>query len=376
LQCIVSTDCEMHGVPKADLSGHLYDANGNTISDAQGRSFTWDFENRLTQVVNPGVGTTTVRHDPFGRRIQKSGPLGATNYLYDGMNDIEDMDNAGNMLARYTGRQERDQPLAELRSGLANYYEADGLGSVTSLSTSSATLAATYAYDSFGKITSSTGTLINPVEYTAREFDSETGLLYYRARYYDQTAGRFISEDPMGFNGGFNFYRYVKNSPANYIDPYGLATCYLWFQNGHGTLYCVPDDPNVLPLAMPVASGNNVGKQCKNNQACEKMRDQGPIPHGWWDWKGASQSHARSGGRNLEPMPGTDVLDLDGNPRNGILSHSCAYPFGPSTNPTNVCSGGCVTSTVEDIELLNSLIDAEPNSKVYVYGPGEGGPFH
>ena len=69
-----------------------HDANGNTLSDASGRSFTWDFENRLTQVVNPGVGTTTFRYDPFGRRIQKSGPLGTTNYLYDGDNAIEEAD--------------------------------------------------------------------------------------------------------------------------------------------------------------------------------------------------------------------------------------------------------------------------------------------
>ena len=61
-----------------------YDANGNTLSDPQGRSFTWDFENRLTQAIVPNVGTTTFRYDPFGRRIQKSGPLGTTNYLYDG----------------------------------------------------------------------------------------------------------------------------------------------------------------------------------------------------------------------------------------------------------------------------------------------------
>jgi YD repeat-containing protein len=64
-----------------------YDANGNTLSDPSGKSFTWDFENRLTQVVNPGVGTTTFRYDPFGSRIQKSGPLGTTNYLYDGPMD-------------------------------------------------------------------------------------------------------------------------------------------------------------------------------------------------------------------------------------------------------------------------------------------------
>ena len=63
---------------------YSYDNNGNTLTDAQGRGFTWDFENRLTQVVNPDVGSTTFRYDPFGRRIQKSGPLGTTNYLYDG----------------------------------------------------------------------------------------------------------------------------------------------------------------------------------------------------------------------------------------------------------------------------------------------------
>jgi len=49
-----------------------------------GKSYTWDFENRLTQAVVPGTGTTTFKYDPFGRRIQKSGPLGTTNYLYDG----------------------------------------------------------------------------------------------------------------------------------------------------------------------------------------------------------------------------------------------------------------------------------------------------
>ena len=77
---------------------YAYDANGNTLSDAQGRSFTWDFENRLTQATNPGVGTTTFRYDPFGRRIQKSGPLGITNYLYDGFNSIEELDSAGNVV--------------------------------------------------------------------------------------------------------------------------------------------------------------------------------------------------------------------------------------------------------------------------------------
>ena len=60
--------------------GGAIDANGNTLSDPSGKSYSWDFENRLTQAVVPGTGTVTFKYDPFGRRIQKSGPLGTTNY--------------------------------------------------------------------------------------------------------------------------------------------------------------------------------------------------------------------------------------------------------------------------------------------------------
>jgi len=107
-----------------------YDANGNTLTDSSGKSYTWDFENRLVQAVVPGTGTTTFRYDPFGRRIQKSGPNGTTNYLYDGVTDIEEVDGAGNILARYAEGRSIDEPLAELRSGTTSYYEQDGLGSV------------------------------------------------------------------------------------------------------------------------------------------------------------------------------------------------------------------------------------------------------
>jgi YD repeat-containing protein len=53
-----------------------YDANGNTLTDASGKNYTWDFENRLVSAVVPGTGTVAFKYDPFGRRIQKSGPLG------------------------------------------------------------------------------------------------------------------------------------------------------------------------------------------------------------------------------------------------------------------------------------------------------------
>ena len=202
---------------------YTYDNNGNTLTDASGKSYTWDFENRLVQAVVPGTGTLTFKYDPFGRRIQKSGPLGTTNYLYDGANLIEEVDNAGNVLARYTQSGLIDESLGMLRSGVTSYYQADGLGSTSSLSNSAGTLANTYTYDSFGKLAASTGTLLNPFQYTGREFDLETGIYEYRARYYDQNAGRFISEDPIAFRGGVNFYRYVLNNPVINVDPPGLG---------------------------------------------------------------------------------------------------------------------------------------------------------
>lgn len=153
-------------------------------------------------------------------------PIGATNYLYDGYKGIEEVDQTGNALARYAQDIIIDEPLAQLRSGMTSYYERDAIDSVTSLSNSAATLAGTFTYDSFGKLTASTGTVTNPLQYTAREFDAETGIYEYRARYYDQNVGRFLSEDPTKFDGGINFYAYVTNDPVDFSDPNGLKrTC-------------------------------------------------------------------------------------------------------------------------------------------------------
>jgi RHS repeat-associated protein len=98
----------------------------------------------------------------------------------------------------------------------------DGLGSVTSLTTSTGALGNTYKYDSFGNLTASSGTIANRFQYTAREFDPETSLYFYRARYYDPSAGKFLSEDPVRFSAGIDFYVYVKNGPVDFLDPYGL----------------------------------------------------------------------------------------------------------------------------------------------------------
>ncbi|MFM6472750.1 MAG: RHS repeat-associated core domain-containing protein, partial [Dolichospermum sp.] len=82
-----------------------------------------------------------------------------------------------------------------------------------------------FVYDSFGQVISESNPAIDTrYLFTGREFDQETGLYYYRARYYNATNGRFISLDPIGFDSGDeNFYRYVANNSVNLFDSLGLA---------------------------------------------------------------------------------------------------------------------------------------------------------
>jgi RHS repeat-associated protein len=250
---------------------YTYDNNGNmlTKTDSTGTTtYTWNFENRLASVALPGSGgTVTFRYDPFGRRAQKSSLLGTTNYLYDGVDSLEEVDTTGNVLARYTRGPGVDQPLAEVRSGTTSYYEADGLGSVTSLSNSSGALANTYTYDSFGNLTASTGTLTNPLRYTAREFDSETGLYFYRARYYDSSTGRFLKEDPLRFQAGANFYAYVGNSPLNALDPSGMLVT-ATYNKSSGQLTVTDSDTGQTVTAGVESGGKPFGD---------------PIPNGTYD---------------------------------------------------------------------------------------------
>ncbi len=103
-----------------------------------------------------------------------------------------------------------------------------------------------YLYDGFGQIQG--GGAIGGYTFTGREWDPETGLYYYRARYYDPRLGRFISEDPILWAGGENFYSYVKNRPATLSDPQGLqssAPYYItYWQSGH---IRTPYDPTRPP---------------------------------------------------------------------------------------------------------------------------------
>jgi len=116
---------------------YTYDNNGNTLTKVVGSNTTqyfWDYENRMSSVTLPGSGgTVSFKYDPFGRRIYKSSSSGTSVFAYDGDNLVEETNSAGTAVARYSQGLNIDEPLAMLRSSTTSYYEADGLGSVTSL---------------------------------------------------------------------------------------------------------------------------------------------------------------------------------------------------------------------------------------------------
>ena len=100
---------------------------------------------------------------------------------------------------------------------------ADRLGSIDTLTDKDGNVVDKRTFDSFGRVLSQSNPSISfRYGYTGRERDLESGLDFYRARYYDSNVGRFISVDPMGFGAGdTNLYRYVGNNATNYTDPSG-----------------------------------------------------------------------------------------------------------------------------------------------------------
>jgi len=112
----------------------------------------------------------------------------------------------------YTFGPSIDEPLgANFASGSPQYFHADHLGSIVALSDDTG-VTDEYRYDPWGQTLEHSGSTQNDFRYTAREYEGDD-LYYYRARYYDPTIQRFLSEDPMDFAGGdHNLYRYVGNN--------------------------------------------------------------------------------------------------------------------------------------------------------------------
>ena len=196
-----------------------YDANGNLTNDGV-NTYVWDARNRLASI--SGGATSNFVYDPLGRRTSKTINSVVSQFAYDG-NDIVAEIGGGAVGANYLRSLNIDELFGILRQDGVYFSIYDGLSSTLALTNQAGTSTVQYSYEPFGKAQSSNPTFANPFQFTGRENDN-TGLYYYRARYYSPSAHRFIGLDPLGFQGGSaNFYSYGMNSPANFIDPLGLT---------------------------------------------------------------------------------------------------------------------------------------------------------
>ena len=194
-----------------------YDANGNMTSDST-KTYSWDARNHLALI--GGGATASLQYDPFGRRVSKSVGGSATSYLYDGANAVQEL--SGSAPTANLLNAALDEVLTRSTATGTSSYLADALGSTVALADNAGVIQSQYNYEPFGQTTVSGAANTNPVQFTGRENDA-TGLYFYRARYYNATIQRFISEDPLTLGGGdTNLYGYAGSDPTDFTDPFGL----------------------------------------------------------------------------------------------------------------------------------------------------------
>ncbi len=219
----------------------VYDLNGNLLSwgpTATRNTYTYDSENRLRTATVVGGPTFTYDYDALGRRLSKSNgtPATATYYLLDGHEEIAEYSGANVLLRRYIMGSTIDDRIATTEDGTTTnppkaYYHVNHQGSVIAMTDSAgnATGCASnlncqrISYDAYGNLGAGSVSVGQPYRYTGRRFDPETGLYYYRARYYAPSLGRFLQTDPVGYNDDVNLYAYTGNDPANHTDPSGAV---------------------------------------------------------------------------------------------------------------------------------------------------------
>ncbi|HEY0762426.1 MAG TPA: RHS repeat-associated core domain-containing protein [Pyrinomonadaceae bacterium] len=207
------------------FGSNSYDFNavGQTTqkTNASGTTqYNWDARGRMTGATLPTGASVNYTYDVFGRRTSRSAGGVTTQFLHDGSEVVLDRENGGNPVDYLNGAGV-DEHLRQSSVVSGTLYPLqDHLGSIGALTDVGGNVVERMQYEPFG---GGSGSTLTRYGYAGRERDGATGLLYYRARWYDSEQGRFLSEDPAGLAVGLNLYTYAGNNPIFYNDPFGLS---------------------------------------------------------------------------------------------------------------------------------------------------------
>jgi len=196
---------------------YTYDSEGQTKTKGT-TNFSFDYAHRLT-----AQGGSSYVYDGVGNRLKAVRNGVATKYVYDAAGNLLAEADASNTITRYYIYGNGLTAMVDAASNALYVYHFDGTGHTVALTNAAQQTANTYAYDPYGRIMAQTEAVAQPFQYAGQfgVFSEGNNLYYMRARYYDASIGRFISEDPIGFEGGLNLYAYVGGNPVMAVDPDG-----------------------------------------------------------------------------------------------------------------------------------------------------------
>ena len=204
--------------------GSITYSGGNPTKYYDGSTFTWTQGRRLATAK---VGSTNISYTYDIAGVRSSKTVGSTKYDFTTLSGLVTRQTGGGKTIDFV-YDENNQPLAMKYNNTLYYYVLNAQGDVVRIVNSSRNTVASYTYDPWGKIISSSGTLadINPLRYRGYYYDSETGFYYLQSRYYDPEIGRFINADSYASTDATgllstNMFAYCENDPVNKSDPTG-----------------------------------------------------------------------------------------------------------------------------------------------------------